>query len=173
MVLLSLGLMKWSIGTTLATIDRERDAVPELEQGIAVLQRVAALEPRDERTASLVVTVVGAYAQVQSVLGQHGQAIAKLQSLIDDYALREARGTATPRLRYDAGWYRLLLGDAYWRNRERSSACSAWSVGLERLNKFRAAGGLIQMDVNEVLPKFEKRTAVCAGKLPATELAKL
>jgi serine/threonine-protein kinase len=170
MLLLASGMAQWSIATTLATIDRGQEALPEFEKGIAILRRVAELEPSDERTASVLVTLVAAHAETLSTLGRTAEAVVTLEELIGSLDALDERGRATPRLRRDAAWHRLGLGDAYWRAKRRDDACRTWQTSLDRMNELRAANALIAPDIEESIAKLQTRRQVCAGTKPASAL---
>jgi len=154
-------LAAWSIATTLSNLNGNREALPEFEVALSVLDRLQQLEKNDVTLLYHAFTVRSSHAEALSMLGQHAEAEQRFRALI---AERQARMDAAPDdpsaargVAYE--WFMLAL--AQERNGRRMDACRSFVESARRFSALDGRGSLTAWDRTDHLRVALQRAAAC------------
>lgn len=154
---------RWSLGSTLTTEQRFREASVVLAQGAAEAQRVLAFDPDDQEAVRGLRIVNNAYAQALAYAGDADASLAILRlQVARDRAGWSAHPRDPSRLR-DYAMSVTMFGEALGAVGRKAESCATDGEAADLFRRLKAIGSLTNLDIGSNIVELERRRARNCG----------
>jgi tetratricopeptide (TPR) repeat protein len=154
-------LAAWSIATTLSNLNGNREALPEFEVALGVIDRLQQLEKNDVTLLYHAFTVRSGYAEALSMLGRHAEAEQRFRALIAERQARMDAAPDDPSAARGVAYEWFILALAQERSARRIDACRSFAESARRFSELDGRGTLTAWDRTEHLRVALQRSAGC------------